>query len=119
MVVIFGDVGGHNAAAIFEDDGIRRRGRHSQQDQRGDERYGTHTWILSSTVRWGRARSLLSDALSGTVGAMLRFLRLSPSLLLVLVCAEILSAAHAARAMQPQQNPPGGVRGFGDSNIAR
>ena len=49
---------------------------------------------------------MLSDALSGTVGAMLRFLRLSPSLLLVLVCAEILSAPHAARAMQPQQNPP-------------
>lgn len=53
-----------------------------------------------------RVRSLLSDALSGTVGAMLRFLRLSPSLLLVLACAEILSAPHAARAMQPQQNPP-------------
>ncbi len=38
---------------------------------------------------------------------MLRFLRLSPSVLLVLVCAEVLSPAHVARAMQPPQNPPG------------
>lgn len=37
---------------------------------------------------------------------MLKFLRLSPSLLLVLVCAEILSPSHAARAMQPPQNQP-------------
>ncbi len=51
-----------------------------------------------------RAGSLLSDALSGTVGAMLRFLRFSPSLLLVLVCAEVLSLPHAARAMQSPQN---------------
>ncbi|MGC2282746.1 MAG: M1 family aminopeptidase [Candidatus Acidiferrales bacterium] len=51
-----------------------------------------------------RAGSLLSDALSGTVGAMLRFLRFSPSLLLVLGCAEVLSLPHAARAMQSPQN---------------
>ncbi|MGA7027888.1 MAG: M1 family aminopeptidase [Candidatus Acidiferrales bacterium] len=34
---------------------------------------------------------------------MLRFLRLSPSLLLVLVCAETFSLPRAARAMQPPQ----------------
>jgi Peptidase family M1 domain len=36
---------------------------------------------------------------------MLRFSRLSPSLLLLLVCAEAFSLPHAARAMQPPQNP--------------
>ncbi|MGA7855564.1 MAG: hypothetical protein WCA15_19760, partial [Candidatus Acidiferrales bacterium] len=35
---------------------------------------------------------------------MLRILRLSPCFLLVLVCAEVLSLPHAARAMQPPQN---------------
>jgi Peptidase family M1 domain len=52
-----------------------------------------------------RARSLLSDVLSGTVGVMLKFLRLSPSLLLVVVCVGALGLPRAARAMQSPQNP--------------
>ncbi|MGC2726966.1 MAG: hypothetical protein WA224_23605, partial [Candidatus Acidiferrales bacterium] len=76
----------------------------------------THEFYQAGSL--GGARSLLSDALSGTVGAMLRFLRLSPSLLLVLVCAEILSAPHAARAMQPQQNPPAASASSATATIA-
>ncbi len=64
VLAVVSDIGGDDAAAVLEDNRIRRRGRHGEQKQSRKWRCAMHTPILAMPDAYVRG-SLLVYALSG------------------------------------------------------